>query len=79
MAKHFGIAHTHGECCCDLRSSFGVASVHVKSPGIGVEREHVVPPGVFRLGNLQGFCRQVGMVSVIKNQFAVGVVWANAL
>src|ERR1700752_3503585 len=77
MAKHLGIANTHSQRCTDLGESFSVSSVHVKSPGIGVEREQVVPPSVFRLGNLQSLCRELGMVGIVKNQFAVGVIRAE--
>jgi hypothetical protein len=45
IAKHFGIANTHSECRSDLRASFAVTSVHVKSPAIGVECEDVRASG----------------------------------
>src|ERR1700747_3080790 len=77
MAKHFGIANTYSQRRRDLGASFGVASVHVESPGIGVKREDIVPTGVFRLGNRQRLCRHVGMVGVEENQFTVGVVRAD--
>src|ERR1700747_1145052 len=77
MAKHFGIANTYSQRRRDLGASFGVASVYMESPGIGVKREDIVPAGVFRLGNRQRLCRHVGMVGVEKNQFSVGIVRTN--
>src|SRR6266581_1561288 len=78
MAKHFCVANSNRQCDFDMLAGLSVTAIYMQRPGVCVERENVVATRKFRLGNFEGLYRLMSVVSVIENQFAVGVVGANA-
>ena len=52
VAKHSGIAHTNFQRGLDFNARRFIFPIEVESPGMGVERIHVVAPGTLLLRNL---------------------------
>ena len=75
MLQQLCVTNADGQGRFNLHACFGVLAVDVQSPGVSVERIYVMTPGVLLLRYFQSFGRLLSMVGIVKNQFAVGVVF----
>src|SRR6266568_2434001 len=79
VAKDLCIANAHCQSSLDVLAGLRIPAVYVQRPGVCVEREHIVSSTKLRLRNLQSLSRLIGVVGVVEDQFAVGIIGANAL
>ncbi len=79
MPDELGIAKAHCQCCFNLLARFLILAVHVKGPGVGIQRIDIVPAGKLSLGDFERLKRFVSIVRIIKDQLAIRVVAAIGL
>src|SRR5437660_7294889 len=66
MPDELGIAKAHCQCCFNLLARFLILAVHVKGPGVGIQRIDIVPAGKLSLGDFERLKRFVSIVRIIK-------------
>src|SRR3989449_9130998 len=79
MPDELGIAKAHCQYCFNLLARFLILAVHVKGPGVGIQRIDIVPAGKLSLCDFERLKRFVSIVPIIKDQLAIRVVAAIGL
>src|SRR5437879_465594 len=74
MVEQRGIANPDLQGLIELRAGRLVLSARIKRPGVSVKSRDVPPPGNLGPSQAERFGRLAGVIGVIKNQFAIGVV-----
>jgi len=74
MAKELFVPNTDCEGDLNLLACLRVQAIDVQRPRVSVQRVYVTAPGVFALGHVQRLARLMHVVSIIEDEFAVGIM-----